>query len=87
MSEICPSERWAGHCDTAGPSWEQAKPHTKRAPLPTEHRRSPDMQQRSGRGTRATQRCSTEPTAQLPGAAEQLFPAVLTGCSPGKGCG
>lgn len=34
----------------------------------------PHTQQSSGRGTRATQRCRTQPTA-----AQQLFPAVLSG--------
>lgn len=30
-------------------------------------------------------RCSTQPTAQLAGAAEQLFPAVVTGLQPWQG--
>lgn len=70
---------WAGHTG-ARQSLTQS-----RLLLPTHYCHSPNMQQGCGRGTRATQRCSTRPIAQMRAAAEQLFPAVITGLQPWQG--
>lgn len=67
------TQGWAGHTG-AGQSLTQSG-----LLLPTDDCHSPHTQQGCSRGTRATRRCSTQPTAQLRGAAEQLFPAVVMG--------